>query len=322
MTGRDGQHLQTESNEGATRHDGSGVAVLIPCYNEEATVAKVIEDFRRQLPAARVIVFNNRSTDRTVEIAREHDAEVIHEPRQGKGNVIAGMFGTVDADIFVMVDGDDTYPAENVHEVIAPVLAGEADMVVGTRLQEFTDTSFRPLHVLGNNLVRGLVNKIFGAKLTDIMSGYRAYNRRVANGLPVVSSGFEVETEMTINALYYRFEIAEVVVPYRERPDGSESKLNTFSDGFRVLWKIFHLFRAFKPLSFFGAVALFLFILGLVAGYGPIEDYIETGKVARFPRAILATGLMLLAAGHVFLGVLLHAINWRFKELQTLVVRR
>ncbi|MCB9832562.1 MAG: glycosyltransferase [Planctomycetes bacterium] len=298
------------------------IAVLIPCYNEEATVGVVVDSFRKELPDARIIVFNNRSKDATVRIAREHGAEVIHEPRPGKGNVIAGMFESVDADVYVMVDGDDTYPAENVHELIAPVVDGMADMVVGTRLQEFTDTSFRPLHVLGNNLVRWLVNFIFRAKLTDILSGYRAYNRRVAAGIPVVSSGFEVETEMTINALYLRYEIAEVVVPYRERPEGSVSKLNTFSDGFRVLWKLFSLFRAYKPLAFFGLLALLCLLLGIWSGWGPVVDYIRHGYVYRVPRAVLATGLVLLGAGSVFLGILLHAVNWRFKEIQNLVARR
>ncbi|MEZ6197124.1 MAG: glycosyltransferase family 2 protein [Planctomycetota bacterium] len=298
------------------------VAVLIPCYNEEATVGKVIEDFRRELPDAEIVVFNNRSEDRTVEIALAHGARVLHEPRRGKGNVIAAMFGTVDADIYVMIDGDDTYPAEEVGRVLAPLLEGRADMVVATRLQEYTSDSFRPLHVLGNNLVRGLVNRIFGARLTDIMSGYRAYGRRVAEGLPVVSSGFEIETEMTINALYYRYEIAEVQVPYRERPEGSVSKLRTFHDGFRVLWRLFSLFRAYKPLTFFGSFSLVLAALSLWAGWAPVSDYVREGYVHTVPRAILATGLALLSGGFLFLGILLHAFNWRLKEIQNLVTRR
>lgn len=311
----------TAFREAPKHGDDLRIAVMIPCYNEEQTVGKVIEDFRRELPDARIVVFNNRSSDDTVKVALEHGAEVLHEPRRGKGNVIAGMFGAIDADVYVMVDGDDTYEANRVNDLVEPIRKGEADMVVGTRLQEFTDQSFRPLHVLGNNLVRWLVNRIFNAKLSDIMSGYRAYNRRVASGIPVVSAGFEVETEITINALYYRYEIAEVTIPYRERPEGSESKLNTFSDGFRVLWKLFSLFRAFKPLAFFGIFALLFFGAGLWAGYGPIQDFIRTGEVARFPRAILATGLMLIAAGALFLGVTLHAVNWRFKELHNVAVR-
>lgn len=300
---------------------GARIAVLIPCFNEELTVGRVIDDFRRALPEADIVVFNNRSTDATVRIAREHGARVLHEPRRGKGHVVAGMFGRVDADYFVMADGDDTYPADKVSALLQPLFDGEADMVVRTRLQVFSEGSFRPLHVLGNNLVRGLVNLIFSANLADIMSGYRAYTRRVADALPVVSAGFEVETEMTVNALYHRFEIHETPIPYRERPAGSFSKLRTFSDGARVLWKIFSLFRAFKPLTFFGALGLLLALLGVWAGYGPIADYVATGLVPKLPRAVLATGLMLLAAGSCFTGLLLHAINWRLKELHSVVVR-
>jgi glycosyltransferase involved in cell wall biosynthesis len=298
------------------------IAVLIPCYNEERTVGKVIRDFRAQLPGAAIYVFDNCCTDRTVEVAIDAGARVISEPRQGKGFVVECMFDRIDADFFVMVDGDDTYPAERVHALLAPAMAGEADMVVGARLAEFTATSFRPLHVFGNGLVRALINRIFRTRLTDILSGYRAYNARVVRRLPVVSKGFEVETELTVQMLYHRLKIAEVQVPYRERPAGSFSKLSTFRDGFRVLWKIFSLFRSFKPLAFFGALALVLSTAAVAAGLGPIEDYVEHRYVYRVPLAILATGLVLLAAGCAFLGVLLHAMNWRFMELHSVVTRR
>ncbi len=298
-------------------------AVLIPCHNEELTVGKVVDDFRRELPTAAIYVFDNCSTDKTAEIAAQHKAVVIKEPRKGKGFVVEKMFECVDADIYVMVDGDDTYPADEVHKLIGPVYAGDADMVVGARLSSYTEKSFRPLHIFGNNLVRKLVNWIGNTQLTDIMSGYRAFNRRVVEHIPVVSSGFEVETEITIQMLYYRMKIAEVQIPYKHRPEGSESKLNTIQDGLKVLWKIFSLFRAFKPLTFFGGVGIAFFILGLAAGFAPLYDYITDPNhfVRHIPLAILATGLVLLSAGCFFLGILLHALNWRLRELHNVLTR-
>jgi glycosyltransferase involved in cell wall biosynthesis len=297
--------------------------VLIPCYNEEATIAKVVGDFRAALPEAAVYVFDNNCTDRTAAIAAEHGAVVFREPRQGKGYVVDNMLDRVEADYYVMVDGDDTYPAEKARDLLAPVMSGEADMAVGARLAEYDDRSFRPLHVAGNNLVRGLINRIFGASLTDIMSGYRAFNRRVVRRIPVVSSGFEVETELTIQMLYYRLTVVEVQVPYRGRPEGSNSKLRTFHDGLRVLWKVFSLFRAFKPLTFFGSVGIVLLALAVLAGIPPVLDYLRDPQhyVHHVPLAILATGLVLLSAGNVFIGLLLHAVNWRFKELHNVMVR-
>ena len=235
-----------------------------------------------------------------------------------------GMLDRIDADYNVMTDRDDTYPPEKVKDLLEPVMSGQADMSVGARLSQYDDTSFRPLHVAGNAMVRWLVNRIFGANLTDIMSGYRAFNRRVVQRIPVVSSGFEVETEMTIQMLYYRLKIVEVQVPYRGRPEGSHSKLNTFRDGFRVLWKTFSLFRAFKPLTFFGGAGLLLVALGVLSGIPPVYGYIASGyqQVRRFPLAILATGLILLGFSSGFLGILLHAINWRFKELHNVMVRK
>jgi glycosyltransferase involved in cell wall biosynthesis len=297
------------------------IAVLIPCHNEEATIAKVVDDFRAQLPGATIYVFDNCCTDGTARVAAGHGAIVLKEPRKGKGYVVEAMLDRVDADYYVMVDGDDTYEASAVKNLLAPVMAGDADMVVGARLAAYDDHSFRALHVAGNNMVRGLINRIFSANLTDIMSGYRAFNRRVALRLPVVSSGFEVETEMTIQMLYYKLRMVEVQAPYRGRPPGSESKLNTFGDGFRVLWKIFNLFRAFKPLTFFGGIGLVFLLLGLLAGLNPIRDYITTGLVPHYPSAILATGLVILSAICVVMGILLHAINWRFKELHNVMVR-
>ena len=297
------------------------IAVLIPCYNEEATIAKVIDDCRAALPDAVIYVFDNCCTDNTAAVARDRGAVVLSEPRQGKGYVIESMLDQINADYYVMIDGDDTYPAEDAGKLLEPVMAGKADMVVGARLADYTDTSFRPLHVAGNNLVRWLVNRVFSANLTDIMSGYRAFNRRVVDRIPIVSSGFEVETEMTIQLLYYRLKMVEVEVPYRARPEGSLSKLNTFRDGFRVLWKIFSLFRAFKPLTFFGGAGLLLVALGVLAGLPPVFGYIASGTVERFPLAILATGLITLGFLCGFLGILLHAMNWRLKELHNVMVR-
>lgn len=300
------------------------IAVLIPCYNEELTIGKVIEDFRRQLPSARIYVFDNCSTDATAAIADEHGAVVIKEPRKGKGFVVESMFENIDVDFYVMVDGDDTYPADHVKKLLAPVQAGDADMAVGARLSSYSGKSFRPLHLFGNELVRRLVNWVGRAQLTDIMSGYRAFNRRVIACIPVISAGFEIEVEMTIQMLYYRLKIVEVNIPYGVRPSGSESKLKTFSDGFRVLWKIFRLFRSFKPLTFFGGFGLLLFVLGLLAGALPIHDYFTDPNhyVRHVPLAILATGLIILSGSCIFLGILLHSLNWRFLELHNVLTRR
>lgn len=300
---------------------GGRIAVLIPCHNEAAIIGKVVDDFRAQLPQADIWVFDNCCTDETAEIARRHGAKVVSEPRKGKGYVVENMFHSVEADYYVMVDGDDTYPADRVGQLLAPVMAGEADMAVAARLVRYEDKSFRPLHVAGNNLVRWLINRIFRSRLTDILSGYRAFNRRVVQQIPVVSSGFEVETELTVQMLYYRLQILEVQAPYRGRPDGSRSKLRTFRDGFRVLWKIFSLFRAIKPLTFFGGLGLVLLALGVAAGLPPALSFLADGHVRHPSLAVLAVGLILLSAGSTFLGILLHAINWRFKELHSILVR-
>ncbi|HUU60335.1 MAG TPA: glycosyltransferase [Phycisphaerae bacterium] len=299
------------------------IAVLIPCHDEAATIGKVVDDFRAELPEAPIYVFDNCCTDDTARIAADHGAVVLREPRKGKGFVVDSMLDRVDADCYVMVDGDDTYPADKVHELLAPVLAGDADMVVGARLDEYGEKSFRPLHVAGNNLVRKLINLIFGARLTDILSGYRAFNRKVVRRVPVVSSGFEVETELTVHLLYYRLTLIEVQVPYRRRPKGSLSKLRTFRDGFRVMWKLFNLIRAFKPLTFFGSLSILWFVLGVLAGIPPIYDHLThpTGFVRHVPLAILAASLMLLSAGSFVVGLILHAMNWRFKELHNVMVR-
>jgi glycosyltransferase involved in cell wall biosynthesis len=302
----------------------SKIAVLIPCYNEEITIGKVIQDFRAQLPDSVIYVFDNCCSDRTAEIARGLGACVISEARPGKGYVVESMLAMVDADFYVLVDGDDTYPAKCVHDLLEPVRNGKADMTVGARLEGSTDDNFRPMHVFGNRLVCSLINKIFHAALTDIMSGYRAFNRKVVQRIPIVSSGFEVETELTVQMLYYNLKLIEIPVPYRGRPAGSVSKLRTLPDGVRVVWKIFSLFRNFKPLTFFGGIGILSLLMGILAGFLPVYDYIRSGftEVKRFPLAILASALVLLASSLGLLGIILHAVNWRFKELHNVMVRR
>ena len=299
------------------------IAVLIPCFNEEKTIGKVIADFRKELPNAEIYVFDNNSSDDSAAIAEQEGAVVILEPRQGKGFVVEKMLGTVDADLYVMVDGDDTYPAECVHSLIDPVKGGQADMTVGSRFSEYEDTSFRNLHLFGNRLVKFCINRIMNSDLKDILSGYRVFSRTLAESIPTVSSGFEIETELTIQTLYYQRKIVEVEIPYRARPAGSESKLHTFSDGFRVLWKLFSLFRSLKPLTFFGGIGGGLFVLSLLVGWLPVRDYLVNPDhyVEHVPSAILAAGLMMLSFLFIFTGLQLHMINQRFRELHNVLVR-
>lgn len=314
---------EPESAGGSGIDTMSRIAVLIPCYNEEISIGKVIDDFRAELPGADIVVFDNCSSDATSEIAAAHGARVIREPRKGKGFVVERMLSEVKSEWMIMVDGDDTYPASAVHQLLKPLRGGDADMVVGARLQVYGDGSFRPLHVFGNKLVRSLVNWLGSANLSDIMSGYRAMNRRVAERIPVTARGFEVETDLTVHALYYGLKIVEVAVPYRTRPPGSESKLRTFEDGSLVLWRIFNLFRSFRPLAFFTCIAMLLFAAGVVAGIPPVLEYINRPDhyISRVPLAILATGLMLLSAGSLLTGIVLHSINSQLRELHNVLVR-
>ncbi len=290
------------------------IVILIPCLNEEITIGKVIHDFQDAIPEAKIIVFDNNSTDRTAAIVRECGAEVIPESRPGKGHVVASMFRKVDADYYVIVDGDDTYSAEHVRKLLEPVMKEQADMAVAVRLAEYTATSFRPLHVFGNNLVRRLVNWIFKSNLSDIMSGYRVFSRELVQSIPILSSGFEVETEMTIRILDYGFRIKEVPLPYRERPEGSVSKLRTFHDGFRVLAEIARIAKAYKPFTFFGGIGLAFILAGGILGIWVILDYLEDEYVNKVPTAILATGFMLLGFGSMGIGILLNTISYRFRE--------
>ncbi len=295
------------------------VAVLIPCLNEEITIGKVIQDFKRVLPDAGIWVFDNNSSDSSAEIAAEHGATVIPETRPGKGRVVQAMFRKVEADYYLMVDGDDTYSAEHALQLLQPLFVGEADMCVATRLEEYATQSFRPLHVFGNSLVRNLVNWIFSSNLRDIMSGYRAFSAELIRSVPVLSSGFEVETELTIRVLDYGYTIREIPVPYRERPAGSVSKLHTFRDGFRVLSEIFSIAKAYKPFTFFGSIGLIFIALGGISGSWVVLDYLEDQYVEKVPTAILATGMILLGFGSMGLGLLLNTLSHRFRESMKLM---
>ena len=290
------------------------VAVLIPCLNEEITIGKVIQDFQQSLPDAQIYVFDNNSTDRTAAIAAENGATVIIELRPGKGKVIQSMFRKVKADYYLMVDGDDTYSAEHASKLLEPLFEKRADMCVATRLEEHSGNSFRPLHVFGNYLVRRLVNWIFSCRLRDIMSGYRAMTAELVHSVPVLSSGFEIETELTIRVLEYGFMIQEVPVPYRERPEGSFSKLHTFRDGFRVLLQIADIARAYKPLTFFGSLGLVFLGIGVISGSWVVADFIQDQYVEKIPTAILAAGTIILGFGSIGLGVLLNTLSNRFRE--------
>ena len=299
------------------------IAVVIPCYQEALTIGKVIADFRRELPDARIYVYDNNCTDGTAEIAAQAGAVVRREKRQGKGYVVAAMFEQITEDILIMVDGDDTYEASFVHQLLAPILCGDADLTVATRLTSHGEKSFRPLHVAGNRLVCGIINWMFSSNVSDIFSGYRAFTRECARQIPVTTRGFDTETEITLQALYRGQVIQELPAPYRARPAGSFSKLNTFSDGFLVLLRLFLILKSYKPLTFFGGLSLLLAGLGLLVGSLPVYDFFTDPNhfVHRVPSAILAAALMLLAFFSLGIGLILNSINLRLLELEK-VIRR
>jgi glycosyltransferase involved in cell wall biosynthesis len=300
------------------------VAVLIPCYNEEQTVGKVIDDFKSQLPGCEVYVYDNNSKDKTSEIAVQHGAIVKKEYRQGKGNVVRSMFRDIDADCYVMADGDDTYPAEFVHKLIEPVAKGEANMVIGDRLSNgsYKSENKRAFHNLGNDMVRNLINKLFRSNIRDIMTGYRAFDREFVKSIPVLSPGFEIETEMTIHALDKKFLIKEIPIDYRDRPDGSFSKLNTFRDGLKVLKTIFMLFKDYKPLRFFGIASLIFLVLGLAAGLPVIIEFVRTSYIRKVPSAILAVGLVILSTLSFAMGIILDTIVKQHRQMYELILNQ
>ena len=286
------------------------VAVLIPCYNEAVTIGKVVDDFKRVLPDADIYVYDNNSKDDTAAIAEDHGAIVRTEPRQGKGNVVRQMFREIDADYYIMVDGDDTYPAEAAPRLLEPLMNDTADMTVGDRLSNGTygEENDRAFHGLGNNLVRWLIKVIYGYAFDDVMTGYRAFNRIFVKTMPVLSEGFQIETELSIHAVDKRFRITDVPIDYRDRPEGSYSKLSTFGDGAKVLRAIASLFKDHKPMAFFGWLALILIVLGLIAGIPVIAEYFQTGLVPRFPTAILAIALVICGALSFTAGIILDTV--------------
>lgn len=287
--------------------DASRVAVIIPCYNEAITIAKVVADFRSALPGAPIYVYDNNSSDETAKLAKESGAIVRHEPRQGKGNVVRQMFRDIDADCYLMVDGDDTYPAEAAAALAAPILSGEADMTVGDRLSNgtYAEQNKRAFHGFGNDLVRTMIRWIYGYSFDDVMTGYRAMSRPFVKTFPVLSEGFQIETELSIHAVDRRWRIADVPIDYRDRPEGSESKLDTVGDGVKVVCAIASLFKNYRPLKFFSLIALVLALVGLILGLPVIGEFFATGLVPRLPTAVLAVAFMFLCGLSLATGLIL-----------------
>lgn len=297
------------------------IAVLIPCYNESQTIAKVVDDYRSALPEADIYVYDNNSTDHTDKIARKAGAIVRYERRQGKGNVIRTMFREIEADCYLMIDGDDTYPAENARQMVEEVLERQADMVIGDRLSStyFTENK-RMFHNSGNRIVRFLINKLFKSDIRDIMTGYRAFSRRFVKTFPVLSKGFEIETEMTIHALDKNLLLQEVPVSYRDRPEGSVSKLNTFRDGIRVLRTISSLYRYYRPLSFFSSIAVLFLIAALILFLPVFIEFLSTGLVLRFPTLIVAGVFGTIAFIFWICGIILDVIVKKHRQLFELIL--
>lgn len=293
----------------------SKIAVLIPCYNESATIEKVVKDYKKALPDADIYVYDNNSKDHTDEIARKAGAIVKYEYRQGKGNVIRSMFRDIEADCYLMIDGDDTYPAENAREMCDLVLEGRADMVIGDRLSStyFTENK-RAFHNFGNKLVRKLINVLFRNNIRDIMTGYRAFSYDFVKGFPVLSKGFEIETEMTIHAVDKNFKLIEVPVQYRDRPEGSVSKLNTYSDGFKVMKTIATLFKEYKPGMFFNIIALLFLIISIIIGLPAYIGYFRTGIVEKFPSLIVSCFGLTVALLMWVTGIILQVIAKKQKQ--------
>lgn len=288
------------------------IAVLIPCYNEEKTIEKVVRDAKAALPEAVIYVYNNNSKDRTAELARRAGAVVRNEYKQGKGNVIRRMFQEVDALCYVMVDGDDTYPMESAQEMVELVLNRNADMVVGDRLSStYFEENKRPFHNVGNSMVRTAINMLFKSDIRDIMTGYRAFSYRFVKTFPVLSKGFEIETEMTIHAVYNNMQVENVIITYRDRPEGSESKLNTYADGARVLRTIFRMFRQYRPFAFFAMLALLLMVIAVIFVIPVLIEFFETGMVPKFPTLIVCGFAVLAAIQSLFAGLILHNLGMK-----------
>lgn len=291
------------------------VAILIPCVNEEHSIGNVVHDFKRELPQAEIYVFDNNSTDQTVNEARRAGAIVRHEQRRGKGYVIRSMFKQVEADIYVMVDGDGTYPANRVHELVKPILSGGVDMVIGSRLHANSKSLFKIQNRMGNVVFRILLNFLFRGHITDVLSGYRAMSRRVVKSIPFLSRGFESETELTVKCLERGYHVVEVPIDLGTRREGSQSKIHIVRDGFLILDTLFALARDYKPLTIFGLLGLGLMGGGVIPGISVIQEFLATGRILRFPSVILAVGLVLSGLLAAFVGLVLHTIARRFQEL-------
>ena len=303
---------------GLIERRGLRVAVLVPCYNEAVSIAQVVRDFRGALPAAQVYVYDNNSRDDTARLAREAGAIVCHETRQGKGHVVRRMFSDIDADIYVMVDGDGTYDAASAVAMVDELCCRNLDMVVGCRVDQQVE-AYRPGHRFGNALLTGVVGRLFGRQFSDILSGYRVFSRRFVKSFPALSEGFETETEITIHALELKLPIGEIETPYGARAKGSVSKLNTYGDGLRILWLILTLYRREQPASFFGVASIVLLVLALVLAWPLVITYQETGLVPRLPTAVLATGLVLSALLSSACGLILDTVTRGRQELKRLI---
>jgi glycosyltransferase involved in cell wall biosynthesis len=293
------------------------VAVLAPCFNEEAAIAAVVADFRKAVPSAQVYVFDNNSTDRTAAVAREAGAEVRHERKQGKGHVVRRMFADIDADVYVLVDGDATYDAASAPRMIETLLSDHLDMVVGLRVDQ-EQAAYRLGHRAGNRMLTYFLSSVFGQAFKDILSGYRVFSRRFVKSFPVLSDGFEIETELTVHALELSMPVAEIETPYYARPRGSFSKLNTWRDGFRILGTILKLYRSEKPLRFFSLIGIFLALLSIGLAIPIVITYLEEGLVPRLPTAVLSTGLMIIAVLAVSSGLVLDTVTRGRREMKLL----
>lgn len=302
---------------GAKMREGLAVAVLIPCYNEETAIGKTVADFRAALPDAVIYVYDNNSTDGTVKAARAAGAVVRNEAHQGKGNVVRRMFADVDADIYVLVDGDATYDAPSAPAMISDLIENHRDMVVAARVDR-EDAAYRPGHRTGNWLLTSFVATVFGKTFTDILSGYRVFSRRFVKSFPVLSGGFEIETELTVHSLELDLPVGEIKTPYFARLDGSESKLNTWRDGFRILWTIFRLYRSERPLNFFSTIGVCLVIIAVGIAIPIFVTYFETGAVPRLPTAVLSTGLMVVAMLSFVAGLILDTVTRGRREIKLL----
>jgi len=297
------------------------IAILIPCYNEAKTIGKVVKDFRTTLPEATIYVYDNNSTDGSDKIAKKAGAIIRYEYKQGKGNVVRSMFRDIEAQCYLLVDGDDTYSARDAKKMCDLILSNKADMVIGDRLSgTYFKENKRRFHNTGNKLVRFVINKLFHTKINDIMTGYRAFNKRFVKGFPVLSKGFEIETEMTIHAIDKNYHYLENPIDYKDREEGSVSKLNTYSDGFRVIKTICMLFKEYKPFIFFGVIALILFIIAMIFGISVVIEYYETGLVPRFPTLIVASILLVISLLLWVTGIILEVIAKKQKEIYEIMM--